>query len=367
MSCPHIPEVVAEEFWAPIRQRGYRERIPLQGSLELTLRCNLRCVHCYVTRTDSVNELYRLGRELDTKEIFRVIDQIVEEGCLFLILTGGEPLLRRDFTDIYAYAKGEGLLLYLFTNGTLLTPELADFLCEWQPRVVEISLYGHTQATYERVTGIPGSYKKCRRGIELLLDRDVPLRLKTMALTLTRHELEDMEAFAQRLGVGFRFDPHVSSSVDGSSEPVEYRLSPEEVLQLDLADARRVKAWQDLHERLDGNSPNRDTLYACGAGLTSFHIDSFGQLSLCMMARQAAYDLRRGSFAEGWHDVLKEARFQKAPVGFACSHCQIRAFCSSCPGWAYMESGCDSEPVEYLCQIAHLRANAFSPQMLSQV
>ena len=108
----------------------------------------------------------------------------MDEGCRWLLLTGGEPFLRPDFLDIYTNANKKGLLLTLFTNGTLLTPRSADLLAERRPFAIEITLYGATQQTYERITGIPGSYARCRRGIDLLLERNLPLKLKTMVMTL---------------------------------------------------------------------------------------------------------------------------------------------------------------------------------------
>ena len=139
--------------------------------------------------------------------------EVTDAGCLWLLLTGGEPLLRRDFLDIYTYAKRKGLILTLFTNGTLITPRIADYLAEWRPFNIEITLYGATQETYERVTGIPGSYARCRRGIDLLLERKLPLNLKTMVMTLNHHELDQMKSLAASLGVQFRFDPIMQRSV----------------------------------------------------------------------------------------------------------------------------------------------------------
>jgi MoaA/NifB/PqqE/SkfB family radical SAM enzyme len=128
-------------------------------------------------------------------------------GCLWLQLTGGQPLLRPDFRDLYLHAKKLGLLVTLFTNGTLLTPELADFLQDYPPFVVEITVYGLTKATYEVVTQVPGSYEKCLRGIDLLRARQIPLSLKTMVMTFNAHELEDMRVWSQGLGVGFDLPP----------------------------------------------------------------------------------------------------------------------------------------------------------------
>ena len=135
------------------RQVGDR-RVPLGGTLELTHRCNNRCRHCFNNlRSDDAPAL---GRELSTREVARILDEAAALGCVWVLLTGGEILLRPDFTDIYDHARGLGLLVTLFTNGTLVTPELADHLDRHRPFSVEVTLYGATRETYERVTGDPG-------------------------------------------------------------------------------------------------------------------------------------------------------------------------------------------------------------------
>ena len=175
MDCPTWPELdlgaLTQEQLARLAGRRY----PFSGSFELTERCNLRCGHCYINQP--AGSRAARARELTTSQVTGILDQIADAGCLYLLLTGGEALLRPDFEEIYLYAKRKGLLLTLFTNGTLLTPRLADFLAEWRPYALEITVYGATQDIYERVTGVPGSYAACMRGIELALARRLPLSL----------------------------------------------------------------------------------------------------------------------------------------------------------------------------------------------
>ena len=356
MECPHIPELSYGEFSQRLHDKVAGKRIPIVGSLEVTFRCNLRCVHCYVAYGHNGIP----GQtELTYTEIRGILDQIVDEGCLWLLLTGGEPLLRPDFLNIYTYAKRKGLLVTLFTNGTLITPRIADYLADWRPFKVEITLYGRTQETYERITGIPGSYERCMRGIDLLLERGVPLKLKTMLMTLNKHELWDIKAYAESLGVEFRFDPMMNAGLDGSKEPLAFRLSPEEVVQFDLGDAKRLEEWQEFSDRFRGVQANPRYLYVCSAGLHSFHIDPYGELSMCLISRVPSYDLRQGSFSEGWQEFLSQVRYQKPTEDYQCNQCELISLCGQCPGWARLEHGDPEKPVEFLCQVAHLRAEAF--------
>ncbi len=284
MECPPIPKMSYAEFGERLNRRVSTERIPIIGSIELTFRCNFRCVHCYCNLP--LNDREGIETELETEEVCRILDQIAEAGCLWLLITGGEPLLRKDFLDIYEYAKKKGFIPTLFTNGTLLTPEIADALVEWPPFEVEITLYGATKETYEKITGIPGSFKRCQKGIEMLLERNIPLGLKTMAMTVNQEEIHQMKAYAHDLGVSFRFDPLLNARLDGSKSPCHFRLSPEEVVRLDLNDEKRIKEWQKLYDKSKGLFPN-DRLFLCGAGVSTFHIDPYGRMSVCIDARLA--------------------------------------------------------------------------------
>jgi len=345
------------DFSKRLHDKMLGQRTPITGSIEVTERCNLRCVHCYINLP--AGDRGAQERELSASEVYGILDQIVDEGCLWLQLTGGEPLVRPDFLDIYTHAKKKGLLITLFTNGTTITPRIADHLAEWCPFAVEITLYGYTQETYERVTGVSGSYGRCMRGIDLLLERDIPLKLKSMIMTLNRHEVWDMKAFAEGLGVEFRFDPQLNLRLDGDRKPAEFRISAEEVVALDMADERRAKGWHEFCEKFWGLPPKPEYLYNCGAGIATFHVDPYGHLSVCMMSRVPSYDLRQGTFHEGWTDFMPQVRAQKWSRETPCQKCEFIALCGQCPGWAQMESGDQEAPVEYLCQIAHLRAQVF--------
>src|SRR5438132_5622203 len=156
-------------FSVDLHHRQAGERMPLQVSIEVTRRCPLECQHCY--NNLPMGDQDARGREMTTEEHLRMLDELVEMGCFWLLYTGGEIFARKDFLEIYTYAKKKGFLITLFTNGTMVTERIADYLAEWRPFAIEITLYGLTKETYERLTGIPGSFEKCMRGIRLLAER----------------------------------------------------------------------------------------------------------------------------------------------------------------------------------------------------
>jgi radical SAM protein with 4Fe4S-binding SPASM domain len=359
-NCNGFPQLGYGEFSQWLHRKVGNQHIPISGSFEVTLRCNLRCQHCYIPpeRRASKNE-----RELDLPEIQRILDEVTDEGCLWLLLTGGEPLLRRDFLDIYSYARRKGLILTLFMNGTLLTPRIADTLAEWRPFNIEITLYGATQETYERVTGIPGSYTRCRRGINLLLERKLPLKLKTMLMTLNRHELDQMKSFASSLGVEFRFDPILHSAIDSSNRPTFLRLTPEEIIEVEKVDSIRITHWPNsFREKLKVKITNRD-LFLCGAGRNSYHIDAAGRISMCISNRNPSYDLRIGSFKEGWRVFLPQETSRQFSDRYVCAGCSLRSICAHCPAHGEIEHQDAEARVEYLCQLTKLRYETFRKAM----
>jgi radical SAM protein with 4Fe4S-binding SPASM domain len=346
------------EFSAALHGKARGNRLPVNGTIEVTHRCPLECAHCY--NNLPVGDAAARRRELSTQELCRIIDEIADAGGLWLLFTGGEIFARKDFLEIYTHAKQRGLLVTLFTNGTQITAAIADYLLEWRPFSIEITLYGRTQETYERLTGIPGSFDRCMRGIRLLKERGLPLKLKTVAVTINRHEISDMQRFAEEeLGVEFKFDGMINARIDCSHSPLEVRLTPAEMVQLDMEDPTRYQEWGKLiKNRAAGPAPVSDEVYHCGGGISAFAIDPEGKLSICVLSQKDMFDLRKGSFKEGWDQFLAKVRKKKATRHTKCTDCRIRELCSACAATAELEHGDAEAPVEFFCEVAHLRAHA---------
>jgi radical SAM protein with 4Fe4S-binding SPASM domain len=241
----------------------------------------------------------------------------------------------------------------------MITPRVADFLAEWLPFSVEITLYGHTKETYEKVTGIPGSHARCRFGIELLLERGIPIKLKTMVLKLNQHELWDMKTFAENLKLDFRYDGIINPGIEDSKSPLSMRLPPEDFVQLERIDEARSQRLLRMYNERAGIKDESRMLYRCLAGINGFHIDPYGMLSLCMLERKPGYDLRNGSFHDGWNIAIPRLREKQYENGFRCIQCDLRLTCSQCPAMSQLENKDPSVPVEYVCQVTKLRAKTF--------
>jgi len=269
------------------------ERFPFACQWEVTCRCNLRCVMCY---TDCFNRPDKISEELTTDEIIHIMDELADAGCLELCLTGGEPLARSDFFEIYTYAKMKGFFVTLFTNGTLITEEIADRLAALPPHRIEISFHGLTEQTFEAITQGNGSYQRCIRAINLLRVRNLPLVLKSTVMTVNRDEILAIKRFATGLGsVEYRLGEELRVTLDGSDAPQQLALPESEWLQIKQQDP---DLWNETCRK------QSKTPAPCTSGMHRFHIDAYGLLQLCSGNRRMSYDLRAGSFTEGFYKAL---------------------------------------------------------------
>ena len=356
MSRP-IPEITLAELYDELQVEA--RRLPISGTLETTFRCNLDCVHCYVNQP--AGDRAAQEKELGTERLKALIDEIAEAGGLSLLLTGGEVLVRPDFAEVYLHALFRGLRVTVFTNGTMVTDRIADLFEEYRPAGVEITLYGITKETYERVTRVPGSFERCLDGIRKLAARRVPLKLKAMALTWNVDEVPRMRAFAHALGLPFAHDTLLNGRVDcGANRNRELQLAPEKAVALDLDDPETMRRYRFALAGFEAGQEPADTehLYTCGAGQIAFTVDPTGQLQLCQTSRRSGYDLVSGTFAQGWNEHVPRLREKTWQTRSACRRCSLISFCGSCAGANELEHGDPEAAVAQFCEITHLRAFA---------
>lgn len=338
------------ERLAALQRRLRAAALPLAGAVEPTRRCNLRCIHCYLgAERDAAPAACG---ELDTAAWLALIDGVAAAGCLELCFTGGEPLLRPDFPDLYARARCAGLAVTLFTNATLVDAGLAALLRDLPPAAVEVSIYGGSAATHDRVTGVPGSFRAALAGAALLSRCGAPLTVKTVLLTLNLAEYERMRLIADDLGARWRFDPVLVPRLDGDPAPLSLRVPAGEAARLDIPDAARAREWRSCYEQGRDADPEA-LLFACGAGRTNFHVDPRGTLLPCLMARRPAADPRRAGFAEAWRELAGEVSRLRARADLRCTACERRSICGFCPVLTELEGAAGPSP--YLCELGDRR------------
>lgn len=335
--------------------------------LEVTARCNLDCRHCYIRRPALCQKTR--DKELSIKEILGIGDQAVRMGAIACLITGGEPLLRKDFLDIYLGLKGKGLLVTIFTNATLLTKNIVDAFVKYPPRFVEITVYGANKETYETVTRTPGSHNAFLKGLNLLKANGIPLRLKSMLMRSNMHEQTEIKNFCtEQTREQYRFDPFLHLSFDRDHEKNtsirEERLSPKEIVQLEMADGQRYSCLQKNKNNLvsDRRSPRARNLFFCGAGKQKCVIGYDGKFRLCesLAVPECVYDLRRGSLQDAFTHFVPKVRAitaKSSEYNEKCGICPIINLCMWCPAHAYLETGSMDQHVEYFCEIAKERNN----------
>lgn len=345
----------------PSRNTPATSRILKRVTWETTYGCNLNCVHC-------LNPTHHAGpRELSTQDATRILDQLAEEGTLDVALTGGEPLTRPDIFDLLAYAKSKGMLVTLFTNATLVTETIADRLAALDLYRVDVSLYGATAATYEAVTRVPGSFAKFVRGLELLIARRIPVRLKTIIVTLNAHELEAMRAFSESRGLHFEFLTNIQPKANGDPEPLRYRVAPDVAVRLweeqvltrnPEGTRRRYGIGAPAEDEGCGLSGERGQLFTCACGRASCGISAYGEMNLCVSYHLPQYDLRHGSVAAGW-DTLKRYVDEAQPrADFPCPTCPVERTCDRNVNHAILEMHDPNACVPYHLELATLKRAA---------
>jgi MoaA/NifB/PqqE/SkfB family radical SAM enzyme len=214
------------KLWEKIRQK----RKLLFFSLEVTARCNNNCRHCYINLPSHDPKARK--DELTLEEINNIADEAVSMGAVWCLLTGGEPLLRKDFFEIYLMLKKKGLLVSVFTNANLLTEKHIELFKKYPPRNMEVSVYGTTQETYEKITRVPGSFEKFLRGVELIKKSGLKARFKATVMKSNLHELDQIAQFCRKYTKDYyRFDPllhlRFDQNPERNKEILSERLSPQ--------------------------------------------------------------------------------------------------------------------------------------------
>jgi len=362
-----MPTLEIQQFalWGKLKDK----RVPLSFDLEVTARCNNDCRHCYINLP--ANDPTARARELSLAEISRIADEAVSLGAIWCLITGGEPLLRPDFAEVYLTLKRKGLLVSVFTNATLVNEGHVALFKRYPPRDIEVTVYGVTQETYERVTRRAGSFAAFRRGLDCLLERGVKVRFKAMALRSNLRELPAIARFCrERTKDHFRFDPLLHLRFNGNAARNEEiraeRLTPEEIVALERADQDRFQSLEKNCDKLimpELAHTGCDHLFHCGAGSGGFNVSYDGLFRLCssLWDPECVYDLRKGSLDDAWQNFVPKVRDMRSNWKTfleTCRACPIINLCLWCPAHAHLETGELDGAVPYFCEVAHARAAA---------
>ncbi|MBU0992271.1 MAG: radical SAM protein [Proteobacteria bacterium] len=363
---PNIESLAFNDFplW---KNNGSRPLFAID--LEITARCNNNCRHCYINLPQ--NDQDALNAELSLEQIEKIAADALSLGTLWILITGGEPLIRKDFEDIYLFLKKKGFLVSVFTNATRISERHIRLFRDYPPRDLEVTVYGITEDVYENVTQVKGSFRQFQRGLNLLLDNKIKTNLKTTATQANKHQLIDITKFCREKGsAAFRFDPHLHLRFDGNekrnTDIIAQRLTPEDIVELERKDPARMAALEKectCHDSdsMEKNSHSIDRLFYCGVGFNDCSISHNGLFRLCpsLWHPDFLYDLKAGTLKDAWEAFTPRVLSNHAHRGLTnrrCMACPLKDVCMWCPAHAFLETGDLNGEVAYFCEVAHKRS-----------
>lgn len=342
-----IKEKSLLDFSRRLQVTATEKGIPVFGGFELTSRCNLSCKMCYIK--DNENKTSFEG-ELTARQWIELGHEAADCGMLVVYLTGGEPLVRTDFKEIYEAFNRLGLRINLFTNGTLITEEMLRWLSEMPPSTVDVSLYGASGKTYLELCGKEEAYNRTCKGIELLLKYGINTRIKTTIVRSNKNDYDAIKDIAQKLGLEFLSSNLIHGNRKDRIKNIENeRLSPEEIFEAATENLNEYNCKLLNIEEIKKSLRNLPAM-SCSAGKSSFFINWKGDLVPCALFDTLHTKPLITGFKTAW-DELRE-KTKDIPGVNECSECDSRAFCPVCPGRLYLETGKFDSLSDYVCRLA---------------
>lgn len=358
----------AEAF---LLRRAAETGVPITGSFELTPLCNLNCKMCYVRMNRTEQE--KNGRLRTAAEWIALAEKLRDAGMLFLLLTGGEPLLYPEFRTVYLAVRKLGMIVTVNTNGTLIDEDWAAFFAENPPRRVNITLYGVGGETYKALCGDETGYAKAMRGIRLLQAHGVPVKVGVSVVKQNRHDLEALFQITKERNIELEPDTYMMFAENGQ---LEVRLSPEKAAAASLAATKMKLGAAGFHEyaqstvrALENAVPETEVGMRCLAGRCSFSVDWRGDLRPCVMLGMLSVPIKHNDVQAAWRAVRKKSAALKQNE--ACAACKLRTLCRACPASSLREGGAFGTVPPYVCAYTKalyrlLCAESTAPEILKK-
>lgn len=357
------------QFGNTIIRNARKKRIPLVAQFELTSRCNLRCKMCYVCNTKNTSEIIK--REKTAEEWIDLARQARDAGVLYVLLTGGEVFLRSDFRQIYEAISEMGFSVQIYTNGTLITPEIAKWLGKRPPSKISVTMYGGTPQTYKAITGSAEAYEKAKRGVDLLLAEGILTKVRTTVVKGNCNDVEKIFDFTYDRGIEFGSIHEISQRREGDdTDPAGERLSPKEVMEYEKRLSSYIKNKKKYDDatvpKKEAEEPDIDKViedkttenvkinsFACSASHCAFWVTWDGRLTPCGLLPEPSVDVFEMGFLAAWEMLKKQC--DKIPSCKECDNCKYKPFCFICPARLYAENGKYDTCASYIKEIAIMR------------
>lgn len=338
--------------------KAARSHTPINGSLELLPLCNMNCDMCYVRLSRS--EMERQGRLRSAAEWISLARQMQKAGTLFLLLTGGEPLLFPDFKALYLELRKMGMILTINTNGTLMDEALADFFAENPPRRINITLYGTSKETYRELCHYEDGLEKALRGIRLLRERNIDVKINGSLVRNNSADVESLVSLAHSLDAPINIDTYLYPAARERSRPFQRqaRLLPEDAAKgkvqfekASLDSETYLQLAQNIVTRAAETPDTPEKAFQsmrCQAGRTSFTINWQGKMRPCVMLSQPEIHVFESGFNSAWEQLQRE--IELITLNSRCSSCSLRRICQTCAACAKQETGAYDGIPDYMCR-----------------
>lgn len=341
-----------------LHSKGRKLGLPIAGNFELTARCNFNCPMCYVHMTEG--QVQASGKELTAKQWLDIARAAKDRGMIFVLLTGGEPLMRRDFFEIYKGMKEMGLLISINSNGSMLKGEILEKFLQDPPIRFNISLYGGSNETYTRMCGRP-VYDQVKENIRALRNAGVDVSLNLSITPYNRDDLAQIYADAVELGVHVRASSYMYPPVriNGEQFGCGNRLSATEAARCSVTwdelrfteEEFRIRAENTrklVDDHKEGCPVEIGEGVTCRAGSSSFWMTWDGKMLPCgMMTTPVVYPLETG-FDAAWEQLKEETRTIRMPS--ECSGCDHKELCGVCAAVCFTETGRFDGVPTYVCE-----------------
>lgn len=344
------------------------KRNPTNGTFELTVRCNLHCKMCLFRHDDSENEEI-MANELTAGQWIDMARQVAEAGTMSLLITGGEPMLRPDFCEIWEGIYKQGFVTTLYTNATLVTPKIMETLKKYPPHKIGITIYGASPETYEKVCGSGQAFQKMIEGVHLLQDLPSILEFRT---TLIKDNCADMLAIEELVNQAFGNEYFVTMSADvfqtvrgACGDVTTCRLSPEKMWELRIEklyesakiiigskfdpDALKFSIDENNIENSDCKQ-KKLSLFGCKAGMDSYVVSWDGKLLACQIMGPFSISIGQTGFKNAWETFPNMVKLP--PPNPACFQCKVAEYCKSCYASRFAETGALNGCSDYMLKQA---------------
>ena len=332
-------------------------RTPVNGSIELLPLCNMNCDFCYVRLARS--EMERVGHMHTADEWYSIGQQMKDAGTLFLLLTGGEPLLYPDFKKLYLRLRQLGIIITLNTNGTLMIESWVSFFSAYKPRRINITLYGSDDGTYENLCHYKGGFDKVIHGIKLLRRAGIDVRIGASIGRKNVHDVKKIIEIAKDLDCAYNVDTYIiPASRERCTAFDEYsRLDPESAagVKFEIIKGENDPAVFQSYARnivhaidsFDASKPYSQHM-SCLAGSCSFALNWLGYMQPCVVLNQPQYNVFEDGFLNSWQKISQETG--KLLVSKKCSVCSRRILCKTCVAAGLYEANAFDKVPSYLCR-----------------